>query len=179
MDFKELNKQLINKQKTSIISSKESDNIKNYLNRILNDTENKEEFTENLNLLFDLLKIREVKKGIESKRKECTKEFVLKKKEIDNSTKEIESLLSETENILLQKIEKWVIEEDVESLKLDNGSLSSKKIWEWELDNIDNVPREYLTVDHAKIDKDIKNGIRSIEGIKTFEKTKISIRAKN
>jgi hypothetical protein len=48
-----------------------------------------------------------------------------------------------------------------------NATLVAK--WEFEVDNIAEVPREYLQINEAAIKAAIKGGIRSIPGVKIFE----------
>lgn len=48
------------------------------------------------------------------------------------------------------------------------GSMSTAKIWRWELEDLSKVPVEYLTIDAAKIGKVVRAGLRNIPGIKIY-----------
>ena len=47
----------------------------------------------------------------------------------------------------------------------------SSSSWEFEIEDINKVPREYLTLDEKKVKDDLKMGIRNIPGLKIYEKT--------
>lgn len=50
------------------------------------------------------------------------------------------------------------------------------KVWDWELENIEDVPTEYLSVDVAKVRADVQAGVRRIPGIRIFQKEVVSSR---
>ena len=53
---------------------------------------------------------------------------------------------------------------------------SIAKVWDYELVNINVVPLKYLMPDDAKIKAAIKEGERSIQGIKIFQKDRLTLR---
>ncbi len=57
-----------------------------------------------------------------------------------------------------------------------NGSATVRKIWDFEIENEAEIPREYLVVDSVKIRQAIKDGVREIHGIKIFQKETLSVR---
>jgi hypothetical protein len=50
------------------------------------------------------------------------------------------------------------------------------KTWTFEIDNLDLVPREYLLVDEVKIREAVREGVRTIPGVKIYQKEGISLR---
>lgn len=60
--------------------------------------------------------------------------------------------------------------------RTEEGSASQVKTWTFEIINPMEVPREYLVVDDRLVRQAVKNGVRSIPGIKIFEKTETRIR---
>ena len=61
--------------------------------------------------------------------------------------------------------------------RADTGAAAfQRKSWEFEVEDIGNIPREYLIVDQQKVRDAIRMGIRSIPGIRIFETTKTVLR---
>jgi len=56
-----------------------------------------------------------------------------------------------------------------------SGESRVSKHWTFEVVDEKKVPREYLTVNDAKVDEAIKNGVREIAGLKIFQKERLSI----
>lgn len=50
------------------------------------------------------------------------------------------------------------------------GAVTIKECWTWEVVNEAEVPRQYLTLDQAKITRLVKAGERTIPGIRIFDK---------
>jgi seryl-tRNA synthetase len=55
-------------------------------------------------------------------------------------------------------------------IKTDNVNTSIRKQWTYEITDENQVPRDYCSPDHYKIQTAIKNGIREITGIRIYEK---------
>lgn len=51
-----------------------------------------------------------------------------------------------------------------------------RKVWTFEITDPGTVPREYCSVDESKIRAAIKNGIRTIEGVRIFETSQAVLR---
>lgn len=58
----------------------------------------------------------------------------------------------------------------------DTGQAIVSKYWTFEVDDLSKVPREYLELDSKKVRAAIKQGIRSIEGLRIYEKERLTIR---
>jgi len=56
-----------------------------------------------------------------------------------------------------------------------SGESRVSKHWTFEVVDEKKVPHEYLTVNDAKVDEAIKNGVREIAGLKIFQKERLSI----
>lgn len=56
------------------------------------------------------------------------------------------------------------------------ASLSTRKTWEFEIIDKNQIPREFLIVDEAKIRKCVAAGIREIKGVKIYQKETSYIR---
>jgi len=61
--------------------------------------------------------------------------------------------------------------------RADTGAAAfQRKSWEFEVEDIGNIPREYLLLDEKKVRDAIRMGIRNIPGIRIFETTKTVLR---
>jgi septal ring factor EnvC (AmiA/AmiB activator) len=69
-----------------------------------------------------------------------------------------------------------VVQEAPKVTRTEAGSASQRKVWTFEVVNQGEVPREYMSVDVAKIREAVKMGTRSISGVRIFEETKTVFR---
>jgi hypothetical protein len=60
--------------------------------------------------------------------------------------------------------------------RTETGSASVRKVWTWEVDHADDVPKEYWVLNDAMIEKQVKAGVRNIPGIKIFQKESTTFR---
>ena len=69
-----------------------------------------------------------------------------------------------------------VIPEEVKKISVQtvHGKVITKKIWTYDVVDIEKVPREFLTFDRAKITNAVRSGEREIPGVKIYQKTSIS-----
>ncbi len=59
----------------------------------------------------------------------------------------------------------------------DHGSTTSaRRQWKWRLVDLEQVPREFLTVDKVLVQEAIKTGAREIPGLEIYEDVQIAIR---
>lgn len=59
------------------------------------------------------------------------------------------------------------------------GSMGTRKTAQWELVDIDQVPRDFLTLDTTKVGRVVRAGIREIPGIRIWEEENIVIRSQS
>ena len=58
------------------------------------------------------------------------------------------------------------------------GTTTVKKVWQYEITDINAVPREYWTIDQKKIAGVVRAGIRSIDGVRIFETEQLAVRSR-
>lgn len=64
-----------------------------------------------------------------------------------------------------------------ESISIPNtGTLVITLPWKWDVEDLTKVPKDYLTVDAAKVSEDMKKGVRKIKGIKIYQGRGIQVR---
>ena len=85
-----------------------------------------------------------------------------------------EKAKEEAEKIANEAIE---VEAAQSSVRTDAGLVSAKKIWTFEIENEEKIPREFLTIDTKKINEAIRSGDREIAGLKIFQRTSLATRA--
>lgn len=68
--------------------------------------------------------------------------------------------------------------EQPEHYRAETGTLGTMKVRKWEVENLDQVPREYLMIDSVKIGKVVRAGIPSIAGIRIWEEESIRVTTK-
>ena len=133
------------------------------------------------------LQSRKLEKALEQSRTEIVKPHFDYQKAINKLVRDFQEKLQKIEEHLKGKIDHWIIEQKenpftcLDEIKVEDGSLYTQKSWDFEILDHAKVPEEYLeiTVDVAKIEKDIKNGVRDIAGVRVFQKEKTVLRIKN
>lgn len=63
------------------------------------------------------------------------------------------------------------------SVQTTTGKASAKKVWKYEIVDESKLPREFLQPDPGAIQKAVREGSRSIEGVRIFEHTDVSFRS--
>lgn len=164
--------------------------------------ENPEQYTK----AGDMLKqLKNKIKKLEDKRKEYTKPLLDQKKLIDGDFKGIIKPLEEfvdkvKESMLVfhkaeqerkdkeqAELDKKALEsgqsetkvEVVNDIKTQRGDVSTttvKKVWTYEVEDENLLPREYMKPDETKISKAVREGVREIKGVKIYQKESLSIR---
>lgn len=59
-------------------------------------------------------------------------------------------------------------EKDIKTQRGEVATVTMREDWRWELEVIEDVPREFLMVDSAKVTKAVRAGTRKIAGIKIY-----------
>ena len=71
-----------------------------------------------------------------------------------------------TEAVVVPEVEV----KEVQQQEKQVGAGMFKKFWDFELMDINQVPRSYLTLDERKVRQAVKDGLREIPGIRIFER---------
>ncbi len=58
----------------------------------------------------------------------------------------------------------------------DFGSVSAKKVWDFEIVNEQEIPKEFLMVNEKAIRAAVKAGVRNIPGVKIFQREELAVR---
>ena len=136
------------------------------------------------------LQARDLGRTIEETRKSIVRPHIDFQKSITEFAKDFQSKLKEIEGSLQKKIENYqekrkqslkeqgIDDSSFDNLSVDEGSTTTKKAWDFKLDNIALVPLQYLQLNEKLIKEEIKLGNRNIPGIKIFEVEKKQLRLK-
>lgn len=65
---------------------------------------------------------------------------------------------------------------DIKTQRGDVSTTTVKKIWKWEITDESLVPREYLCVNGPAITQAIRDGVKTIEGLRIYQEESIAIR---
>jgi hypothetical protein len=64
----------------------------------------------------------------------------------------------------------------VEKTKLlDEGSIQTKQVWTFEVEDLGKVPPEYFSLDETKVRAAIRAGVREIPGLRIFQKLQLAV----
>lgn len=131
------------------------------------------------------LQARKLEKALDESRAQIVKPHFDYQKAINKLVKDFKDKLTQIEESLKVKIDKWMVEQAenpftaVDRLEVEDGTITSKKSYDFEVIDEREIPREYLQVDVAAIEKAVKYGVRKIPGVNITEKTETSLRVKN
>jgi len=145
------------------------------------------------NAINSVAKSRTLVKQIDAKKKDLTREARDYSKKINNLAKEFLEPLILVEDMIVQKFDHWKqveesfdcetevdfelsIFEDKERIRAELASAYERISHVFELEDINAVPLEYLTVDEDKVALALKNGVRFIPGLNIVKQTKTEIR---
>jgi len=64
------------------------------------------------------------------------------------------------------------------TVRADIGTLVTTQVWKWEIDDIHQIPAEYLMVDGVKIGKVVRAGLHSIPGIRIWAEDTLRVSSK-
>ncbi len=142
--------------------------------------------------------IAEAKKRLETKRRAAVDPLNQKVKEINSFFRELEYPFEEADRIVRQKLIRFRAEEEQrrreEEKKLQEtnmfavvpklaatqraemGQAIAHKVWEFEIEDEAQIPREYLSVDTKKIREAINRGVRHIPGVRIYQTERITVR---
>lgn len=131
------------------------------------------------------LQSRKILKTIEESRKKIIAPHVDFQKAINTLVKDVKDKLDYIQNNLEEKIGCWMTGNsddpfrNVSKITVEDGSIYLTESWEFEVQDINKLPREYLTPDESMIKKSIKDGIRNIPGVLVIRKESFQMKVKN
>lgn len=133
------------------------------------------------------LQARKMKQALNKKRQEVVKPHFEFQKSINKFAKTFEEKLIQIEKDLTERLTFYLKNNKDssylsilnQSMQVEDGKISSKKEWHFEIENESLIPRDFLSIDEKKIKKAIDDGVRKIEGIKIFETDKFNLRVNN
>ena len=70
------------------------------------------------------------------------------------------------------------VELQAKTVRGQMGSVSAKKVWDFEIIDVDRIPREFMIPNEKAIRAAVKAGVRSISGVRIFQREDLSVRAK-
>ena len=59
----------------------------------------------------------------------------------------------------------------------NSGSINVKKVWKFKVIDPNKVPKQYLIVDEKIIRRDVRAGVRSIDGVEIYEEENVGVKA--
>lgn len=139
-----------------------------------------DEFNSCKSALLCALKVRQRAKDLDAKRKEMVKPFNDKKNEINKEFKYYNDLAEEIQDKIKEKLLLSIdlMTGSFDKIDCEIGSLYPKKQFSYEITDKDAIKDDYWMINEEKIEKDIKNGVINIDGIKIYEKTEFEFRLK-
>lgn len=148
---------------------------------------------------IDLLALAaEAKKQLEAKRKAAVEPLNKKVKEINTFFRSLAEPFETADRVLRSKVVQFRSEEEkrrreaqeklretsqfavvpqlAKTQRAELGQAIARKVWEFEVLDIDQVPREYLQLDETAVRRAIQQGIRHIPGLRIYETEKLTVR---
>lgn len=131
------------------------------------------------------LQARKLETALDKSRAEIVKPHFDYQKAINKLVKDFKDKLVQIEESLHKKINVWMDEQKdnpftaVDRLEVEDGSLTTKKSYDFVVEDERLVPLEFKMIDAGAIEKAIKFGTRNIPGVKIVEKTETALRVKN
>lgn len=133
------------------------------------------------------LQARKMRQALDKTRSEIVRPAYDFQKAVNKFAKTFEVKLQEIEDNLAFKLKEFMKTSTAtnnmdlmnNSIKVEDGVITKKMKWVFEIENENEIDREFLCVDEKKIQFAIKNGIRHIKGVKIYESAEIDMRVKN
>ena len=70
-----------------------------------------------------------------------------------------------------------IIQEQAKTVHSDFGTVSAKKVWDFDVEDESKVPREFLMVNEKAIRAAVKAGVRNIPGVKIYQREELAVRS--
>ena len=131
------------------------------------------------------LQARKLKTRIEDSRKEIVRPHIDFQKAVMKFAKDFNEKLDSIETNLHIKIANWMkAQKDnpfacVDELEVEDGKITVKKAWDFEIEDPTIVPPAFLCPDEDSIKKAVASGIRKIPGVRIFSYESTQMRVKN
>lgn len=137
------------------------------------------------NALTLALRTKKFKQTLDEKRKSFVKPFYDYQRRVNSYVKDIEKSIEQMEIDIQNKVSDWISVQrqdpwtSLDEINVDDGSISVKEEWIFEIEAPELVPMGFKTVDEDKIKEAVKQGFRSIPGVKIYKTEKVSLKVKN
>jgi hypothetical protein len=132
------------------------------------------------------LQSRKLKNTAKESKEKLLRPILDYQKAVNTLVSDLNAKLESIEDRLQNKIATWMDKEnennifyDMKELEVEDGKISKKTSWDYEVYDEQAIPREFLSVDHAKIKLYVKTGARVIPGVIIEEKTEYQMRVNN
>jgi len=140
------------------------------------DIRTKEEAEDALDIACEAINISE---RIEETKKSITEPAKNFKNEVDRLAREFTTQLDDVKSIVVDRIDDWRLRSpDITTLETPKVTTVDIMDYSVEVEDMMMVPKEYLTIDEAKIKLMMKQGISVIPGLSLTKRNKTSIRRK-
>jgi len=136
------------------------------------------------------LQAKKIVNQMEKTRKKIIRPMLDFNKAVSDYSKDLTKCLKDMEESLLAKIEVYqgkrkeslesqnIIDNSMDKITVEDGTVTEHKAWVFDIEDISAIPLEYMEVAERAIKEAIRKGIRTIPGIKIYEKTSIRSRVK-
>lgn len=136
--------------------------------------------------LSKALQSRKLKNQAEESRDEIVRPVLDYQKAVNKLVKDLRGKFEAIEQRLICKITAWMALEtkeniffDLNKIEVEDGTITKKKQWDYEIFDEAKLPREYLSPNHSLIKDAIKLGLRTIPGVVITENEEFQLRVKN
>lgn len=143
------------------------------------------DFNSAKNALSMSLQARKLKTSLDKSKAEIMRPVLDYQKSINKIVKDFQSTLIQIEDKLKNSIKDWISVqnknpfEQIQDIEVEDGKLFYKKVWQYKIVNLDEIPDKYFILDESLLQNDIDSGIRHIKGVEVFQSEEISLRVKN
>lgn len=127
-----------------------------------------------LNMAVEAINLNE---NIEATRKSIIEPSRRFQAEVNSLAKDFTEKLGDMKSTIVSTIEDWKTRnEEVGELGTPKVAVVESSEFEYEVEDYDAVPRQFLTVDEDRVKLAMKKGMRAIPGIKINTKKKLTLR---
>ena len=107
---------------------------------------------------------------------EARKKAEAEQKELEDAQKKLEAEAKKKNEPAPEPVAPLApMEKPKVAVQTEHGKVITKKLWTYDIEDETKIPREFLTVDRAKVTQAVRNGERDIKGIKIYQKVSVAI----